>query len=169
MMIVLGLGSNKGDRLQNLRKAISALGNVVKNIQCSPIYESNAMLPPDAPREWDSKFLNMAIRCEADALTPQQLLISIKTLEGNLGRTKTGYWGPREIDIDILAFGNEVVQEKNLVVPHKHLLMRDFALIPFADVAADWSYPVHGEFHGISAKELATNLAPGLIKTNLSI
>lgn len=167
-MILLGLGSNKGDRLENLRKAVSALGNVVRNIVCSPIYESNAMLPPDAPREWDSKFLNMALRCEAD-ITPQQLLTSVKTLEGNLGRTRSGYWGPREIDIDILAFGDMVVNEKHLIIPHKYLLMRDFALIPFADIAPDWAYPVAGEFLGMKAKDLAANLALGLTKTEFEI
>ncbi len=167
-MIVLGLGSNRGDRLASLRKAVSALGNIVTDIACSSIYESTALLPPGAPAEWDTAFLNMALRCRT-SLTPEELLSGVKSIETALGRSKTGYWGPREIDIDILAYGDTVMHEPNLIIPHQHLLARNFALVPFADVAADWPYPVPGDFFGMTASQLATHLTPPLTKTSLAL
>lgn len=167
-MIILGLGSNKGDRIAHLRNAVSALGKIVHNIKCSPVYESAALLPAEAPKEWDIKFLNMAISGDT-SLTPQALLAQVKAIENELGRVPSGHWGPREIDIDILAYDDTSLNEEHLVIPHQYFLVRDFALIPAADIAPDWKYPVKGEFYGQSAKQLVGNLASGLTKTALVI
>lgn len=167
-MIVLGLGSNIGDKLGNLQRAVSELQRIVRNIKISPIYKSEALLPEGAPPEWDINFFNMALSCESDLL-PQDLLAAAKAIESNLGRMRRGHWGPREIDIDILAYGGEVVEREDLIIPHKELLDRDFALIPFADVAPDWKYPVTGKFYGKTACDLARNLTSGLEKTRFVI
>lgn len=167
-MVILGLGSNKGNRLAHLSKAVSALGSIIKDITLSPIYESAALLPDEAPPEWDIHYLNMAIRGETE-LSPQELLVSVKAIEQELGRTFTGHWGPREIDIDILAFDDTILKDNHLTIPHKYLLVRDFALIPLADIAPDWIYPLEGECHGMKAEELARNLISGLVKTDLRL
>lgn len=167
-MIILGLGSNKGDRMANLRNAVLSLGRIMKNIKCSPIYESKALLPDLAPKEWDIDFLNMAI-CGDTVLAPNELLASTKTIERELGRIPTGHWGPREIDIDILAYDNITLDDEHLVIPHKYMLVRDFALFPASDIAPDWVYPVKGDFYGLTARQLAANLVSGLTKTSMVI
>ncbi len=164
-MLFLGLGSNKGDRFANLQNAVSALSVFVENMKSSSVYVSKALLPEGAPPEWDIDYLNMAVSCETK-LTPHELLTRIKELEKKLGRQARGYWGPREIDIDILAFNDMVLNEEHLTIPHKYLLMRDFALIPLADIAPDWIYPVKGEFYSMTARTLAANLTSSLRKTD---
>jgi 2-amino-4-hydroxy-6-hydroxymethyldihydropteridine diphosphokinase len=167
-LIVLGLGSNIGDKLGNLQRAVSELRKIVRNIKISPVYKSDALLPESAPPEWDIHFFNIALSCESNLL-PRDLLAAAKAIENNLGRMRRGHWGPREIDIDILAYGGEVVEQEDLAIPHKGLLDRDFALVPFADVAPDWEYPVAGKFYGKTARELAKNLTSELEKTRFLI
>lgn len=162
-MVILGLGSNKGDRLANLRSAVATLKGVLQNVKTSYVYESSPLLPANAPPEWDIKYLNMAVSGTTE-LAPQEVLTQIKTIERKLGRIATGYWGPREIDIDILAYNDQVVNEANLVIPHAHLLARDFALVPLAELAPDWTYPAEGEYYGKKARELVRNIIPNLTK-----
>ena len=149
-MIILGLGSNKGDRLKYLNSAIDEIGKIASNIKRSAIYESKALLTENAPPEWNLDFLNTAISCDSN-LSPNELLQEIKKIEEKLGRISLGYWSPREIDIDILAYNQLVVKENDLIIPHQFLTKRDFAIIPFADVAPDW---IHPEI-GLTASELS--------------
>lgn len=141
-MIILGLGSNIGDRLANLRAALNAIHALpeVTVLQVSPVYISDAMLPDNAPTDWDIPYLNAAIRCET-SLTPEQLLQHVKAIEKTIGRTPTKrHWGPRVIDIDILAWNNLALESESLTIPHKNLQQRPFALWPLADVAPLWLY-----------------------------
>lgn len=175
-LAVLGLGSNEGDRLQHLSRAVAALGRgalpVLSHIVLSPVYESRALLPAGAPQSWDSAFLNMAVAGET-ALSPQALLAEVKEMETKLGRRPRGFWGPREIDIDILAYGDTVLDAPDLRIPHRELLLRDFALVPFADVAPDWAYPCAGEYNGVTAKQMvrALGMKPGadLVRTHHTV
>lgn len=139
-MVILGLGSNIGDKMTHLNAAIAELSTIIKEVCRSAIYTCPAMLPEGAPREWDISFYNMAIGGECD-LPPLELLSEIKNIEQKLGRQDRGRWGPREIDIDILAMGDEVFEWPELCIPHKGLLERDFALLPLADIAPGWRYP----------------------------
>jgi 2-amino-4-hydroxy-6-hydroxymethyldihydropteridine diphosphokinase len=165
-MIVLGLGSNLGLREEHLRRAVEALGKRIDNIVCSPVYESRALLPEGAPRSWDMPFLNVAVRGDT-ALEPRELLVQVKEIEKTLGRAPRGRWGPREIDIDILAYGGYVIAEPALVIPHRELLTRDFALIPLADVAPDWVHPLADG--GKKASELAARMPTDLKKTDIVV
>ncbi len=167
-MVILGLGSNCGDRVLHLQSAVAKIGKIVVDLVCSPIYESAALLPEGAPLEWDITFLNMALCCKT-ILTPQQLLLEIKAIEKKLGRVERGHWGPREIDIDILAYDDLVINEENLIIPHAHLTARDFALIPLADIAPDWVYPAKGNFYGKTAREIAGSIANNLTKTSYTL
>lgn len=154
-MIVLGIGSNIGDRASYLKKAIDLLSRNISNIRVSSVYETDALLPSNAPAAWNKPFLNMAIAGETH-LTPEALLKEIKKIERALGRkTDSPRWSPREVDIDILTYGSKVHSSQDLTIPHLRLLERPFALIPLAEVAPDWAYPVPGRYFKQSARQLA--------------
>lgn len=156
--VVLGLGSNVGARLENLIAAVRALsredGGILRNVRVSDIYESEALLLPDSPPEWNLPFYNLALSGDA-ALTPRELLDFVKSLERKLGRIARGVWAPREIDIDILAYGNALIEESDLRIPHPGLLERPFALWPLAAVEPVWRDPRAGEYHLASVQALS--------------
>ena len=155
-MLILGLGSNVGDRLSHLRRALSALGKVpqLKLKQVSPVYISDALLPDNAPIDWDMPYLNIAVRCES-ALEPLVLLQTLKNIEWTIGRKpEVRHWGPRILDIDILAWDDKVIESDLLTVPHASLPLRPFALWPLADVAPEWIFPLPGPNQGKTAAEM---------------
>lgn len=145
---VLGLGSNLGDRLNYLNLAISKLEEkkILKDIILSSIYETKAILKEDSPKEWDLDYLNMAVRGKT-LLTPLELLSALKNLEKELGRKISLSWSPREIDIDILVYGDQVIKLEGLTIPHPELLKRPFCFKPLAEVYPDWKYPVAGPYY----------------------
>lgn len=146
-----------GDRKAYLTEAVSRLSRFLHDITMSRIFEVPALLPDDAPEEWNQPFYNMAIAGEAadgKSLTPEMLLSSLKQIERDMGREIRGFWGPREIDIDILAMDDIASQSKQLHIPHHELLNRDFALVPLVDVAPDWHYPLEGSYQGWRAKDI---------------
>lgn len=152
-MVILGLGSNKGDRLAYLRQAVALLAPVLTGSRISRVYESRALLPEGATREWDLPFLNMAIAGDTQ-LAPLDLLETVKVIEEQMGRAQTGVWSPREIDIDILAMGEMVLDTPVLSIPHRALLARDFAMLPLSELAPDWHYPVPGDYYRWAASEI---------------
>lgn len=156
-MVILGLGSNIGDRLANLRRAFRLLKNIPELTieQVSPVYISDALLPKNADASWNTPYLNAAIRCTT-SLSPEALLTKIKMIEKQCGRDSTIDWSPRIIDIDMLAWDNLIKYDDKLHIPHEHLHERPFALLPLKDVAPFWIYPLPGPFHGKTAIELAT-------------
>lgn len=155
-MVILGLGSNVGDRLENFRKALIAIKKVdgIQVEKISPIYWSNALLPENAPPEWDMPHLNLAIRCEV-RLAPTDLLVELKKIEWSIGRKpEVRHWGPRILDIDILAWDDQIIQTDSLTVPHLNLQSRPFALWPLADIAPFWKFPLPGANQGKTAAEI---------------
>lgn len=142
-MVILGLGSNIGDRAEYLHKAVQSLSAVVNNIHCSRVFESAPLLPADAPADWALSFLNMVL-CGDTPLSADALLVEVKSIERGLGRTARGVWGPREIDIDILAMDDVVMDTPILSIPHRSMMERDFVLLPLLDVAPDWRCPRTG-------------------------
>lgn len=129
--ILFGIGSNLGDKSLNISNAIEQLKNYffLQNIKISGIYKNPAMLPPQAPIDWDKEFYNIAISADIDMkiFTPLKILEVIKKVEKDIGRKDSKRWAPREIDIDILLIGELFFEEKNLLkVPHEGLLNRDF-------------------------------------------
>ena len=125
-MVILGLGSNLGDRLANLRLALTLIKKIpafsVEHV--SPVYLSDALLPDNAPVTWDTPYLNLALRCET-TLSPYELLHHVKEIEKMIGRTPEKIWGPRIIDIDILAWDALIQYDEKLHIPHEHLDERD--------------------------------------------
>ena len=130
MEIYLGLGSNVGDRHENLRQSIDMLRQKgVRIVRVSPVVESPALLPKFAPAAWNQPFLNLAVECDA-ACSPRQLREWITDIQNRLGRTDTSHWAPRPIDIDILLWGDETVVDADLTIPHRQLHKRGFVLTP---------------------------------------
>jgi 2-amino-4-hydroxy-6-hydroxymethyldihydropteridine diphosphokinase/dihydropteroate synthase len=161
-MLVLGMGSNCGDRLQYLRIALDLIrfGTEFKDLRVeaiSPIYESDALLPDNAPESWNQSFLNVNLLCKTEII-PQELLIRIKKIEAHMGRLDRGRWAPREIDIDILAYGDRTFKSLDLELPHPWLLERPFAILPLADIYPDWIIPGRGPFAGTNAENYAKQL-----------
>ena len=137
--VYLALGSNLGYRLANLRDAVARLAPEVRVAALSRVYETAPMYVTDQPA-----FLNMALRADTD-LAPEALLAHAKRIEAELGRKTGGVrFGPREVDVDILLYGDTVVTTPALEIPHPRMAERAFVLAPLADVAADARHPVLG-------------------------
>lgn len=138
--VYLGLGSNMGNRYENLMRAIKAIStlNDTKLIKSSAIYETEPVgyLLQD-------KFLNMAVLIET-GLNPLALLGKLQEIEAMLKRERTIHWGPRTMDIDILLYGRETLNLPELKIPHPEMLKRAFVLIPLRDIEPDM------EIYGIS-------------------
>jgi dihydropteroate synthase/2-amino-4-hydroxy-6-hydroxymethyldihydropteridine diphosphokinase len=126
----LSLGSNLGDRLQNLRDAVAALERAgVLLLDLSPVYETAPWGLTDQP-----PFLNMAVAART-SLEPRALLRLLQQIERDLGRLPAERWGPRLIDIDLLFYDDLVIEEADLVVPHPRLHERAFVLVPLVEIA----------------------------------
>lgn len=134
--IYLGIGSNVGDRQNFIKNALSALSEQVQIEDISSIYRTEPWGNQDQP-----EFLNVCAG-GSTTLPPKELLAFIKSVESVLGRTHSEKWGPREIDIDILFYNDEVVKFPGLNIPHPYLAERAFVLIPLAEIAADFVHPV---------------------------
>jgi 2-amino-4-hydroxy-6-hydroxymethyldihydropteridine diphosphokinase/dihydropteroate synthase len=160
-MVILGIGTNLGDRLTHLRNALVAIKKItgLSVARVSPVYISDALLPENAPQSWDIPYLNFAVRCETQ-LNPYELLAQLKKIERQLGRTPEKNWGPRVIDIDLLVWDDLIQYDSQLHIPHEHLHLRPFALWPLADVAPNWIYPLPGPLQGKTAAELAQQWGP---------
>lgn len=155
----IGLGSNLGDRESFIARAVAHIKAVpdVKLKANSPLYESPALLKHDAPEDWNIPFLNAVVAVET-GLMPHTLLEVLKEIEFGLGRQDRGRWAPREIDCDLLAYGDHVFTSDELTLPHPAMLERDFVLLPWRDIAPDWLYPVPNEFQGKTIARLCERL-----------
>jgi len=142
MDIYLGLGSNLGDRRTELTHALERLPSCgVRVVRVSPVVESPAMLPDDAPADWNRPFLNVVAHCTTES-SPEVVLDGLQAIERELGRLERGRWAPRPIDLDILLWGRETIVSDRLRVPHPGLLERnqpvDHAGAPGEDRVGRW-------------------------------
>jgi 2-amino-4-hydroxy-6-hydroxymethyldihydropteridine diphosphokinase len=150
-IVYLSLGSNQGDRVANLNEAVSRIDAFGEVLAVSSFYETEPVEYTAQP--W---FLNCAVKFETEKM-PKQLLAVILDLEQQMGRRRTQQKGPRTIDIDILLFGNSVIEAKDLIVPHPALHQRRFVLEPMAELAAETRHPVFKR----TMRELRDALPPG--------
>ncbi len=138
----LGLGGNLGDRLAALTDALTHLDATpgLCRVSCSSIYETEPWGVTDQP-----SFLNLAAAF-ATTLSPTELLAVVKSVEQAVGRTQTYRWGPRQIDVDVLLYGDRAVKltMPDLQIPHTRLRQRAFVLVPLAEIAPDASVPPDG-------------------------
>jgi 2-amino-4-hydroxy-6-hydroxymethyldihydropteridine diphosphokinase len=138
-IVYLGLGTNVGQRRQNLERAVAGLGEVMEITAVSPIYQTPPWGLTDQP-----DFLNLCLQA-ATSLSPFDLLHFTQELEKELGREKTVRWGPRLIDIDILFYDDEISHSEELTIPHPQIAQRAFVLVPLADIAPDLVHPQTGQ------------------------
>jgi 2-amino-4-hydroxy-6-hydroxymethyldihydropteridine diphosphokinase len=135
----IGLGSNLGDRLAYLQQAVDLLGGTdgVRILRSSRVYESEPVGGPPQP-----DYLNAVVEVETDLSAPD-LLRACMSVEERMKRTRAVRWGPRTIDLDVLTYGRERIEEPNppLVVPHPLMHERGFVLLPLAELDADPPLP----------------------------
>jgi 2-amino-4-hydroxy-6-hydroxymethyldihydropteridine diphosphokinase len=139
--VFLGLGTNLGDREGNLNKALCSISeNIGKVVRTSSVYETEPWgFTADIP------FLNMVAEIET-RLKPSGLLGRILMIEARMGRLRGGKeYSSRIIDIDILIFGDIILNTKSLVIPHPLMHERRFVLVPFSEIAPDFVHPVLGK------------------------
>src|ERR1043165_9082717 len=131
--IFLLIGSNSGDRLNQLKKASDFIRKEIGTpIVKSKIYETAPWGKTNQPH-----FLNQAIKIES-ALSPNELIIEVQRIEQKLGRTRIERWGERSIDIDIIYYEDKIIDNLDLIVPHPHLTERRFVLIPLTEISPDF-------------------------------
>jgi len=143
--VAIGLGSNVGDRLARIRFAAGELKALIEEPRLSSLYETEPLHITDQP-----DFLN-ACCTGRTALSPRALLQALQAIERAAGRVPGERYGPRSLDLDILLYGHEVIEERGLDVPHPRMPERAFVLVPLLELLPEWRHPTLGR----SVSELA--------------
>lgn len=135
----IGLGSNMNQPLQQLNKARDNIHSLPATsvLKCSSIFQSQAITLDDEPQD---DYLNAVIKIETE-FTAEQLLDALLAIENEQGRKREKRWGARTLDLDILLYGDQVIQNKSLTVPHAEIENRNFVLFPLHQVAPDINIP----------------------------
>ncbi|MGI2882953.1 2-amino-4-hydroxy-6-hydroxymethyldihydropteridine diphosphokinase [Vibrio furnissii] len=134
----IAVGSNLSDPVTQARQAIEALKSVPKSrfIAASSLYSSTPMGPQNQP-----DYINAVVAIETE-LTPLELLDRTQAIEQEHGRVrKAERWGPRTLDLDIVLYGNEVMESERLIIPHYGMKVREFVLYPLAEIAPNLQLP----------------------------
>jgi len=137
--VYLGLGSNMGNRQDNLDRALDFLSQRLRVEKISSVYDTEPIGNVQQPR-----FLNLVCQVYT-RLAPMGLLILAKGIELKLGRTSGKSNAPRPIDIDILFYGDKIIETPELIIPHPRVAERAFVLVPLAEIAPDLVHPVSGK------------------------
>ena len=137
----IGLGSNLGDREAMIRQALEAIAAMPDTdlLRASSLYDTEPVGETDQPN-----FLNAVAQVDTE-LPSRQLLWNLLLIEKRLGRERTRRWGPRTIDLDLLLFGDEVIEEDDLRVPHPEMIRRAFVLVPLVELEPNLVHPGTGE------------------------
>ena len=133
--VYLGIGSNLGNRVNNIIKACYLVSQFCSIYKISNFYESKSW-----PNDKFPKYLNIVIKCNTD-LDPKALLLNLKYVEKKLGRRKKQKNYPRKCDIDIIDFKGLIYNNKDINIPHPRLQNRNFVLIPLFEIDKEWKYP----------------------------
>ena len=141
MKAFIGLGSNLGERESMIRAALEELSRVPETalVRASSLYDTEPVGEVDQPN-----FLNAVAQLDT-GLSARQLLWNLHLIEKRLGRVRTQRWGPRTMDLDLLLYGDEVIEDADLRVPHPELVLRSFVLVPLVELDPLLVHPVTGE------------------------
>jgi 2-amino-4-hydroxy-6-hydroxymethyldihydropteridine diphosphokinase len=149
----IGIGSNLGDRAAQIRRALSEISTFSRRVRVSAFRETEPFgVDSDQP-----DYLNAVASIETD-LNPRDLLEHLLEIERRMGRVRTVHGASREIDLDLLAYEDRVMEEPGLYLPHPRMTERRFVLEPLAEVAPEWVHPIAGK--------TATELLSQLVRTN---
>lgn len=155
MRAFIGIGSNVGDRAENLRQATRALGATpgIELAQVSSIYETEPVGGPSQP-----DYMNAVVEIDTQ-LGPRAIFEACMTIEHALGRDRATeeHWGPRIIDLDVLTCGDLVVSDPDLEIPHPRIGERAFVLVPFSEIAPFIDIPGLGRVHDLEERLLVTH------------
>jgi len=146
--VAIALGSNVGDRQATLDAAISALRPVVQDLRSSSFFDT-----PYVGSEAQPSVLN-AVVAGVTSLQAHPLLERLLSIEQEFGRTRPYGGAPRTLDLDLILYGDQVIDEPGLIVPHPRFRERRFVLEPLAEIAPDWRDPVTGKTTGELLREL---------------
>jgi len=137
--VLLSFGSNLGDRRKTLNDAWHVLSQTanIEAVRLSPFYETEPIGGP----EGQPMYLNAAGMIQT-TLPPLELLPILQKIEADFGRVRTERWGTRTLDIDILLYGDRIIELPMLTIPHPEMLHRQFVLAPANDIAGDWIHPL---------------------------
>ncbi|WP_083419829.1 2-amino-4-hydroxy-6-hydroxymethyldihydropteridine diphosphokinase [Pseudofrankia sp. BMG5.37] len=159
---VLALGSNLGDREATLRAAVALLDKRLGVLAVSPVYET---VPVGGPPQDD--YLNAVLL--AGAASPRELLAAAREAEQAADRVRTVRWGPRTLDVDVIACGPVVSDDPEILLPHPRAHLRAFVCVPWLDVAPDAAVPGHGRVADLVAGLAATGETAGLRRTAVNL
>jgi 2-amino-4-hydroxy-6-hydroxymethyldihydropteridine diphosphokinase len=137
-VVAIALGSNQGDRDGTLRQAVAALGQHLTNVRVSAFHETEPVGVGPQPR-----FLNAAVTGET-TLSARDLLETLLDIERRFGRKRPHPGAPRTLDLDLILYGDAILDEPGLVVPHPRFRERAFVLYPLAQIAGHWTDPMTG-------------------------
>jgi 2-amino-4-hydroxy-6-hydroxymethyldihydropteridine diphosphokinase len=146
--VAIALGSNLGDRHETLRAAVAALAPIVQDVRVSSFYETEYVGDEPQPPVLNGALTGMT------ALAAHPLLEQLLAIEQRFGRTRPYGGAPRTLDLDLILYGGDVIEEPGLIVPHPRFRERRFVLEPLAEIAPDWRDPVTGKTVGELLREL---------------
>jgi 2-amino-4-hydroxy-6-hydroxymethyldihydropteridine diphosphokinase len=137
--VFVGLGANLGDRRDSLSRALGMMRTLPETrlVRWSAVYETEPVGIKEQPMYW-----NLVAEVETRQL-PDAFLASLKSIEQRIGRTNSERWGPREIDLDIIYFGDAIINESTLKIPHSEAAKRRFVLVPMKELAPEFIDPLH--------------------------
>jgi 2-amino-4-hydroxy-6-hydroxymethyldihydropteridine diphosphokinase len=157
---VLSLGSNLGDRQENLQDAVDALFDApgLEFVALSPVYETAPFAGSGEVIPDQGDFLNVVLIADT-RLTPETLLERVLNIEIAMERIREVRWGPRTLDIDIVLFGDVTSEDPHLTLPHPRAHERAFVLVPWADIEPDTLLPGHGRVADLAAAVEASGVS----------
>ena len=138
MIAFVGLGSNLGDRELTIQGAITEIGRVetTRVVKRSSLYETDPISEIS-----QTAFINAVIQLESE-LSAIEFLAGLQAIEKRYGRVREGFEAPRTLDLDLLCYGDQILRETGLTLPHPRLHVRKFVLVPLAEIAPQWEHPV---------------------------
>ncbi len=146
--VFIAIGSNLGDKISNCRRAIDEIAGFCEIVKVSSLYETEPVGNEDQPN-----FINSVAEIRTD-LSPHELLAYLNRIEEKLGRVRSEKWGPRTIDLDIIFYGDQIIKDDNLIIPHPRAHLRRFVLESICEIAPEF---IHSEIK-ISVLELLKSL-----------
>ncbi len=157
--VILALGSNLFDREENIKNACKKISGFVDISDVSSLYESEAFIPKNSPADWNKPFYNCIITAKTP-LKPLELLERTQEVEKiiNTNKRNKGTSEPRMLDIDIIAYNQEIINDINLQIPHPRMCERSFVIYPLAEILPNWLYYAKDKYYNKKVSEIVKEL-----------